>query len=125
MNSVDKIEVALGQQIEELQSLLNLKDAEIVELDQGRVGRISRIDAIQHQQLAKSRENKAIARLEQLERVKQRLQDAPDFLVFATSVVSPSHWDGSCSSPRPFTASRVCLARNYFDRTAQVLLGPK
>ena len=49
----------------------------------------SDVDAIQHQQLAKSRENKAIARLEQLERVKQRLQDAPDFFGFCDECGEP------------------------------------
>ena len=84
-----QILAALDKQLEEIQSLLNLKDAQIVELDQGRVGRISRIDAIQHQQLAKSRENKAIARLEQLERVKLRLKNAPDYFGFCDECGEP------------------------------------
>ena len=84
-----QIEQALDKQIQELQALLNLKDAEIVELDQGRVGRISRIDAIQHQQLAKSRENKAKVRLEKLERVKKRLAEAPDFFGFCDECGEP------------------------------------
>ena len=109
-----QIELALEQQIEELQSLLNLKDAEIVELDQGRVGRISRIDAIQHQQLAKSRENKAIARLEQLERVKLRLQDAPDFFGFCDECGEPIPLGRLLLKLEAIIASRACLARVHF-----------
>ncbi|MEC8276851.1 MAG: TraR/DksA C4-type zinc finger protein [Myxococcota bacterium] len=84
-----QVEAAIDKQLEELKLLLNLKDAEIVELDQGRVGRISRIDAIQHQQLAKSRENQAIVRLEKLERVKHRLMDSPDFFGFCDECGEP------------------------------------
>lgn len=84
-----QIEQAIDKEIQELKALLELKDAEIVELDQGRVGRISRIDAIQHQQLAKSRENKARLRLEQLERVKKRLAEAPDFFGFCDACGDP------------------------------------
>ena len=78
----ERIHSAIDKAMGELQALLDLDEANVVELDQSRMGRVSRIDAIQHQQLAKSRENKARLQVEKLEKVKARLREAPDLFGF-------------------------------------------
>lgn len=78
----ERIHSAIEKSIGELQALLDLDEANVVELDQSRMGRVSRIDAIQHQQLAKSRENKARAGVEKLKKVKARLTLSPDLFGF-------------------------------------------